>query len=150
MEIKRNEATLNRPEGDRVLDAPYVFMNLDKFIKQIKDEDAWEKSDRNSITIFKTDQVTTVLTCLHKGAAIKDNTVDGLFQVLVLDGKVRITTQDGDAEIRENEMVTFHPHVYHNIEAVKKSTLLLQTVPGKNENAGMFTSAARNNGNGLQ
>jgi quercetin dioxygenase-like cupin family protein len=149
MEIKRNEATLNRPEGDRVLDAPYVFMNLDKFIKQIKDEEAWEKSDRNSITIFKTDEVTTVLTCLHKGAAIKDNTIDGLFQVLVLDGKVRITTQDGDAEIRENEMVTFHPNVYHNIEAVKKSTLLLQTVQGKNE-TDMFRPAARNNGNGLQ
>jgi quercetin dioxygenase-like cupin family protein len=68
---------------------------------------------------------------MHKGAAIKDNTVDGLFQVLVIDGKVRVTTQEGDIEMRENEMITLHPNIYHNIEALKKSTLLLQTVNGK-------------------
>ena len=128
MEIKRNESTLNRPEGDRVLDAPYVFMDINDFIKQLKDEEAWEKNDRNGITIFKTDNLTTVLTCLHKDASIKDNTVDGLFQVQVLDGKARITTDDGDIEMKEGEMITFHPNVRHSIEALKKSTLLLQTI----------------------
>ena len=38
MENKRNEATLNRPEGDRVLDAPYVFINIPEFIRQLKNE----------------------------------------------------------------------------------------------------------------
>jgi len=128
MEIKRNESTLNRPEGDRVLDAPYVFMDINDFIKQLKDEEAWEKNDRNGITIFKTDNLTTVLTCLHKDASIKDNTVDGLFQVQILDGKVRITTDDGDTEMKEGEMITFHPNVRHSIEALKKSTLLLPTI----------------------
>jgi quercetin dioxygenase-like cupin family protein len=128
MEIKRNDSTLNRPEGDRVLDAPYVFMDIHDFIKQLKDEEAWEKNDRNGITIFKTDNLTTVLTCLHRDAFIKDNTVDGLFQVQVLDGKVRVTTDDGDTEMKEGEMITFHPNVKHTIEALKKSTLLLQTI----------------------
>jgi quercetin dioxygenase-like cupin family protein len=128
MEIKRNDATLLRPEGDRVIDAPYVFMNLDEFRKQVKDEEAWEKRDRNGITIFKTDNLTTVLTCLHKNASIKDNTVDGLFQVQVLDGKIRISTDDGDSEMKEGEMIVFHPNVRHSIEALKKSTLLLQTI----------------------
>jgi len=40
MENKRNEATLNRPEGDRVLDAPYVFVNIPEFIRQLKSEEA--------------------------------------------------------------------------------------------------------------
>jgi quercetin dioxygenase-like cupin family protein len=132
MEIKRNEATLLRPEGDRVIDAPYVFMNLDEFRKQVKDEEAWEKGDRNGITIFKTDNLTTVLSCLHKDASIKENSVDGLFQVQVLDGKIRITTDDGDAEMKEGEMIVFHPNVRHSIEALKKSTLLLQTINEKN------------------
>ena len=43
METKRNEATLNRPEGDRVIDAPYVFMDLDQFILQLKNEESWTK-----------------------------------------------------------------------------------------------------------
>ena len=128
MEYKRNDATLHRPEGGRVLDAPYVYTDIDKFIDQLKDEEAWDRSDRNGITIFKTDSLTTVLTCMHKGAAIKDNTVDGLFQVQVIEGKVLVTTEEGDIEMRENEMMTLHPKVYHNIEALKKSTLLLQTI----------------------
>ena len=128
MEIKRNDATLNRPEGDRVLDAPYVFMDLEDYEKQIKDEEAWDKNDRNGITIFKTDNLTTVLTCLHKDASIEENSVDGLFQVQVLDGKVSISTVDGDAEMRQGEMMIFHPNVQHSIKALKKSTLLLQTI----------------------
>jgi quercetin dioxygenase-like cupin family protein len=132
MEIKRNEATLNRPEGDRVLDAPYVFMDLNDFVKQLKDEEAWDKNDRNGITMFKTDNLTTVLTCLHKEAAIKDNTVDGLFQVQVLSGKIRVSTNDGDVDMKEGEMITLHPHVPHSLVALKKSTLLLQTINEKN------------------
>lgn len=128
MDIKRNDATLNRPEGDRVLDAPYVFMDLENYEKQVKDEEAWDKNDRNGITIFKTDNLTTVLTCLHKDASIEDNSVDGLFQVQVLDGKVSISTVDGDAEMRQGEMMIFHPNVQHSIKALKKSTLLLQTI----------------------
>ena len=132
MEIKRNEATLNRPEGDRVLDAPYVFMNINDFIKQLKDEEAWDKNDRNGITIFKTDNLTTVLTCLHKDASIKDNNVDGLLQVQVINGKIRVTTDDGDVEMKEGEMIIFHLNVHHSITAMKKSTLLLQTISEKN------------------
>jgi quercetin dioxygenase-like cupin family protein len=131
MEMKRNEATLNRPEGDRVIDAPYVFMNLGQFIKQLKNEEAWNKNDRNGITIFKTENVTTVLTCLHKDAMIKDNSVDGILQVQVLGGRIRVTTADGDIDMEEGEMIVFHPGIRHTIEALKKSSLLLQTL---NEN----------------
>ena len=131
MEMKRNEATLNRPEGDRVIDAPYVFMNLGEFIKQLKNEETWNKNDRNGITIFKTENLTTVLTCLHKDALIKDNSVDGILQVQVLGGRIRITTADGDIDMEEGEMIVFHPGIRHTIEALKKSSLILQTI---NEN----------------
>jgi quercetin dioxygenase-like cupin family protein len=131
MELKRNEATLNRPEGDRVIDAPYVFMDLGQFIKQIKNEETWDKNDRNVITIFKTENLTTVLTCLHKDALIKDNSVDGILQVQVLGGRIRVTTADGDIDMEEGKMIVFHPGIRHTIEALKKSSLLLQTI---NEN----------------
>jgi quercetin dioxygenase-like cupin family protein len=131
MEMKRNEATLNRPEGDRVIDAPYVFMNLGRFIRQLKDEEAWSKNDRNGITLFKTENLTTVLTCLHKDAMIKDNSVDGILQVQVLSGKIRVNTSDGDIDMEEGEMIAFHPGIRHTIAALKKSSFLLQTI---NEN----------------
>jgi hypothetical protein len=85
MENKRNEATLNRPEGDRVIDAPYVFINTPEFIRQLMDEEAWQKNDRNSITVFKTSNMTMVLVCLHAKAVLKDNLVDGIVTIQVID-----------------------------------------------------------------
>lgn len=125
MEIKRNEATRNRPEGDRVLDAPYVFANLEAFTEQVKDEKAWGKSDRNGITVFKTEGMAIVLTALKEGGVIKDNMVNGFLTVQVLEGTIRMDTPEGEAEMNEKQLIAFHPGVPHSIEAKKDSVLLL-------------------------
>ena len=127
MEIKRNEATRNRPEGDRVIDAPYVFADLVAFTEQVKDEKAWDKSDRNAITVFKTEGMTIVLSALKPGAVIKDNTVNGFLTVQVLEGSIRMETLEGDAEMGEKQLYAFHPGVPHSIEAKTNAVLLLTT-----------------------
>lgn len=124
MENKRNEATLNRPEGDRVLDAPYVFINIPDFIRQLKSEDAWQKNDRNGITVFKSGRVTMVLTCLHAKAIMHDVLVDGIFTIHVLEGIIRVRTPDGDVDMQANQVMTFHQLVDHSIEALMDSVLL--------------------------
>ena len=124
MENKRNEATLNRPEGDRVLDAPYVFVNLPDFIRQLKSEEAWQKNDRNGITVFKTGRVTIVLTCLHAKAVVKNNLVDGIFTIHVLEGIIRVKTPDGDVDMQANQVIAFHQLVDHSIEALMDSVVL--------------------------
>lgn len=128
MEIKRNEATRNRPEGDRVLDAPYVFADLPKFLEQVKKEKAWEKNDRNGITIFKTEGMTIVITVLKEGAVIKDNTVNGHFTIQVLHGELRMETLEGDVDLSVNQLVTMHPGIPHSLEAKRDSVVLLTTV----------------------
>jgi len=124
MENRRNEATLNRPEGDRVLDAPYVFVNIPEFIRQLKSEEAWQKNDRNGITVFKTGRVTTVLTCLHAKAILKNNLVDGIFTVHVLEGIIRVKTPDGDVDMQANQIMALHQLVDHSIEAMMDSVIL--------------------------
>ena len=52
MEIKYNIATPNRPDGSRLLDAPWVYAELETILEQLRSEQAWEKNDRNGITIF--------------------------------------------------------------------------------------------------
>ena len=127
MEIKRNEATRNRPQGDRVIDAPYVFADLPAFIAQVKDEKSWEKNDRNGVTIFKSDGMTVVITVLKDAAVIKDNTVNGYFTIQVLKGALRIETLEGDVDLKEHNLISFHPGVPHSIEARAESFLLLTT-----------------------
>jgi quercetin dioxygenase-like cupin family protein len=127
MEIKRNEATFNRPEGDRVIDAPYVFVDIPEFIQQVRDEKTWEKYDRNGITVFKSDSMTIVVTALKEGAVIKDNTVNGFFTVQVLQGTIRFETLEGDIEAKEQHLISFHPGVPHSIEARTDAVILLTT-----------------------
>ena len=106
MENKRNEATMNRPKGDRVLDAPYVFVNIPEFIRQLKSEETWQKNDRNGITVFKSGRVTMVLTCLHAKAILKNNLVDGIFTLQVIEGIVRVKTPDGDVDMQSNHVIS--------------------------------------------
>jgi len=131
MEIKRNEATLNRPDGDRVLDGTYVFVDLPSYIRQIREEKAWEKNDRNGSTVFKSDSITIVITVLQKGSAMRDSQTDEFLSVQVLDGNVRFSTPEGDIDAVKNQQITFHPQVRHSIEALSESIILLTTFNDK-------------------
>jgi len=125
MEIKRNEATRNRPDGDRVLDGTYIFVDIPSYTRQIKEEKAWEKNDRNGITVFKSENITMVITALQKGASIDDNVVDGFLTIQVLDGTVRIAAPDGDIDAVKKQFITFHPNISHSLEATSDAILLL-------------------------
>ena len=124
MQAKYNEATLNRPEGDRVIDAPFVRVDVEKYSRQLKKEPAWGKSDRNSITIFKTLGVTMVLTRLHKNASM-NNAVDGLLTIQVLEGGIECMVGSKTTTIEKNQLITLHPDVVHTIKAKEDSLLLL-------------------------
>src|SRR5688572_2683969 len=125
MEYKRNEATRNRPEGDRVLDALYVVVDIPDYLRQLREEKTWEKNDRNGITVFKTSFMTMVLTAMHEKAMIRDNKVDGLLTIQVVEGSLRITTIDGDFELKEKQLVSIHANETHTIEAITEAAFLL-------------------------
>ncbi len=125
MEIKRNEATINRPDGDRVIDAPYVFVDIPAVIEQIKREKAWEKNDRNGITVFKSSELTLVVTALQAAAAIDHNNVQAHMTVQVIEGDVRVVTTDGDVDMKSGNMIAFHPAIPHTIHAITDVILLI-------------------------
>ena len=49
METKYNDPTAQRPDGDRLIDAALVPIDLPLFMEQIKEEAPWREGDRNSI-----------------------------------------------------------------------------------------------------
>lgn len=133
MDEKFNESTINRPEGDRIIDAPLVTMDLQKHIQQIKEEDAWHKSDRNAITLFKTGGLRIVLVALHANAELKPPAPqEGVTSVQVLQGHLRITVEQQIADVKQGQIVAFHEHLPFNVLAVKETAFLL-TMTGKNQ-----------------
>lgn len=128
---KSNEATPQRPEGERVLDAELIEVDLSRFRKQIKQEQAWVNGDRNAITIFKTDAMRIVMIALHEGAEMKTHTAPGIISVQLLEGNISFRTAKRSCEFKEGQMLALHAGIAHSVFANKESTFLLTLATSK-------------------
>ena len=122
---KSNDATPQRPEGERLLNAELLQMDLNSARRQIKLEPAWQNSDRNAITLFKSEGLRIVLIALHDGAELKTHTAPGLISVQVLEGGIVFRSEKQTAELDEGQMVALHAGVPHSVSARKESVFLL-------------------------
>jgi quercetin dioxygenase-like cupin family protein len=125
MEVKYNESTELRPEGGRLLDAILVSINIPDFIKQIKDEPAWKKNDRNAMTVYKTDGMSMVLVALHEDAVMARHTANGILSVQVLEGKINFIMDGQSVELEKGQMIALHKGEPHSVAAIKESVFLL-------------------------
>ena len=125
MEVKYNESTELRPKGERLMDAPVVPIDAPDFLKQIKNEPAWQNSDRNAMTIYKTDAMRIVLIALHKDAMLKEHSTNGVISVQVLDGEINFSTQGETYNLTKGKMIALHRNITHEVTAVEESVFLL-------------------------
>ena len=123
--VKYNDQTDQRPEGERVLDAPLVHMDLKEFIKTIKSEKAWKEKDRNAITIYKTDGMRMVLVGLHKNAVLERHNANGIISVQVLEGEISFSTDVQTLTLKEGQAVALHKGLHHEVKGIKESVFLL-------------------------
>src|SRR5687768_8927587 len=131
MENKSNQATPQRPEGDRMLNASLVEMDLNKFMQQVKQEPSWADSDRNSITIFKSDSMRIVLMGLHEKAELKTHTANGIVSVQVLEGKILFVTEERTVTLEKGQMIALQQKLPHSVTAIQESFFLLTLAMSK-------------------
>jgi quercetin dioxygenase-like cupin family protein len=125
MEAKYNESTESRPDGGRIIDAPLVNMDIPDFIKQIKNEPAWDKNDRNAITIYKTAGMRIVLIALHEDAVIAQHTANGVISIQVLEGEIVFSAVNQSVVLKKGQMIALHKGEPHTVAAAKESVFLL-------------------------
>lgn len=128
MEAKHNESTEQRPEGGRITDAPLVSFDIIGFIKEIKSESAWEKNDRNAITLYKTDSMRIVLIALHEDAVMTKHMAHGTISVQVLEGEIVFNTNHQSVVLKKGQMIALHKNEPHSVAAAKESVFLLTLV----------------------
>jgi hypothetical protein len=133
MQEKYNDATANRPEGSRLIDASLIGIDLDQYIQQLKDEDAWQKNDRNAITLFKTENMRIVLAVFHKNANMPGNTTSGTISLQVLQGHALVTSGLGTLDIGERQVAALHGEIPYSITATEESAFLLTIAVMKNK-----------------
>ena len=124
MEEKSNEGTPQRTQG-HLLDATLITINIPAFIKQLKQEAAWKESDRNTITVFKTNGMRIVLIALRKGAEMATHTAKGIISVQVLEGQIKFTTDAQTAALNKGQMLTLHEGIAHSVLAIDETVFLL-------------------------
>ena len=125
MDEKTSDATLKRPEGERIIDAPMVEIDLKKFIKQLKEEESWLNNKRNSITVFKSDSMRIVLIGLHMDSELPEHTADGMISVQALEGHIVFRAGGEEVKLVEGKMVTLHEKIPHSVTAIEDSIFLL-------------------------
>ena|SRR5436190_3980830 len=125
MEERHNEATQQRPEGRRPIDAALVEIDLPVFVKQIKEESSWKDGHRNAITVFKTTGLRIVLIALHEGAEMAKHTADGIISIQVLEGQMQFTTDRQSVELSKGQLLALHERLPHSVLAIKETIFLL-------------------------
>ncbi|MEO5947394.1 MAG: cupin domain-containing protein [Chitinophagaceae bacterium] len=125
MENKSLDATSQRPEGNRVLNAQLVEMNLNEFIDQLKTETTWAESDRNSVTIFKSETMRIVLMGLHQNAELIPHKANGVISVQVLEGKINFATEEKSSLLEKGQMIALKENITHSVKALTESFFLL-------------------------
>lgn len=131
MENKSNDATPQRPEGNRVLNAPLVEINLPNLITQLKDEVTWTDSDRNSVTLFKSETMRIVLLGLHEKAELKPHKANGVISVQVIEGKINFVTEQQTSLVEKGQMIALQENISHSVLALTESFFLLTLAMNK-------------------
>lgn len=124
MKKKINEATPQRTT-DHLLDAQLVPIDLPAFMEQLKQESTWKESDRNAITVFKTNGLRIVLIALHEGAEMAKHNANGHISVHVLQGKIKFTTDHKSIELNKGQLLALHERIHHSVLALKETIFLL-------------------------
>jgi quercetin dioxygenase-like cupin family protein len=133
MEQKYNEATKLRPQGDRLIDGPLVKIDVPTFMQILRDEKTWEESDRNAITVFKTNAMRIVLMALHQGAEINRHAAAGILNIQVLTGRILINTDIQSVDLEQGQILTLHKNIIHSVIAIEETFFLLTLTGSKEE-----------------
>jgi len=128
MSIKKNEATRQRPAGDRFLDSPALVVNLPSWLDQLMREESWKDSDRNAVTVAKSDRITVTLIALHEGAMMGNKELERFFMAEVLAGNVQLELQGGEVRLEKGDLIVLHPEVDHLIQANSNACILLTSM----------------------
>lgn len=130
MEEKFNNATPQRPEGTRPLDADIIPIDLHKYIGQLKHEEAYAKNRKNAITLFKSEQVTITLIVLKENETFHPGSEKSkvIMSLQVLDGQLSFESLGKTNKLDQGGLITLHQLLSFNAIALKDSTCLLTLI----------------------
>ena len=110
---------------NRKLDGPLLVFDLPLLTEKIKQEDIWYTSDRNAITLFKSENLSLVLIALRVGAEIDFRRSENIICLQLLGGKIELQATNETILLEQGHLLTLHENMPHNLLAIRETVLLL-------------------------
>jgi quercetin dioxygenase-like cupin family protein len=117
------------PGSERPLHGPLQRFDLGAEVERLMEEGAWQRGQRNSITLRKGTGMNVVLLVMKAGDRLEEHAVPGPFSLSVREGRIRLEAEEEVAEVGSDTLITCDAGVRHTVEALSDAVCLL-TIAG--------------------
>jgi quercetin dioxygenase-like cupin family protein len=121
------------PGSERPLHGPVQRFDLEAEVGRLREEGAWQRGQRNSITLRKGEGMNVVLLVMKAGDRLEEHAAPGPFSLSVREGRIRFMVAEEVAEkvaeAGSDTLLTCDAGVRHTVEALSDVVCLL-TIAG--------------------
>lgn len=107
------------------LTAQLMDFNLPREMAQLREEEAWLRTGRNSKTLVKQPDFRIVLMAFEAGAHLKEHSTDARISIYALTGHVKLQVLEQTVDLPQGQLLVLDRGVAHALEALEESTILL-------------------------
>jgi quercetin dioxygenase-like cupin family protein len=121
------------PASERPLHGPLQRFDLGAEVGRLMEEGAWQRGQRNSITLRKGEGMNVVLVVMKAGDRLEEHAAPGPFSLSVREGRIRFMVAEEVAEkvaeAGSDTLLTCDAGVRHTVEALSDAVCLI-TIAG--------------------
>ena len=119
------------PGSERPLHGPLQRFDLGAEVGRLMEEGAWQRGQRNSITLRKGEGMSVVLLVMKAGDRLEEHAAPGPLSLSVREGRIRfmVAEEVEVAEAGSDTLLTCDAEVRHTVEALSDAVCLL-TIAG--------------------
>ncbi len=117
------------PGSERPLHGPLQRFDLGTVVGRLKEEGAWQRGQRNSITLRKGGGMNVVLLVMRAGDRLEEHAAAGPLSLSVREGRIRFVAEEEVVEAESDTLLTCDAGVRHSVVALSDAVCLL-TIAG--------------------
>ena len=119
------------PGSERPLHGPVQSFDLEAEVGRLREEGAWHRGQRNSITLRKGEGMNVVLVVMKAGDRLEEHAAPGPFSLSVREGRIRFEAAEAVVEAGPEALLTCDTGVRHTVVALSDAAYLLTIVGGR-------------------
>ena len=119
------------PGSERPLHGPLQRFDLGTVVGRLKEEGAWQRGQRNSITLRKGEGMNVVLLVMRAGDRLEEHAAPGPLSLSVREGRIRFVAGDEVVEAESDTLLTCDAGVRHSVAALSDAVCLLTIAGGR-------------------